>query len=203
MFQLVELHDKALVKAAEFGREHSAIELWLNVKYSGKVIPGKGICLCVYDLVHVGDGALFPGHADAYYSVRFRMILFSPRIGDLVTGRVVRSSPEGVFISIGCFDGIVIPAAVLQSAVCMPCTYSTTREEWYWQYQEHCLYITPASSIRFRVIGTQLEESKVEVQEPPSGEEEPSSAEIVPKRPLYWVFGAMDEDGLGLMSWWT
>jgi len=65
MFVLSRLTD--IVKLLPF-TEYSpaAVAQWLNAKYSNKVLHKVGLCIAVYDILSVGDGAIKYGDGCVY-----------------------------------------------------------------------------------------------------------------------------------------
>ena len=65
MFILTRLTDTVkLLPSTEY--THSALTLWLNTKYSNRVLHKTGLCISVYDILSVGDGALKYGDGCVY-----------------------------------------------------------------------------------------------------------------------------------------
>lgn len=48
------------------------------------------------DIVEVGDSIILPGDGASHTEVRFRYIVFRPRIGDIITGKIRSCSRDGV-----------------------------------------------------------------------------------------------------------
>ncbi len=65
MFVLTRLTDTVkLLPSTEYS--HNALALWLNTKYSNRVLHKIGLCIAVYDILSVGDGALKYGDGCIY-----------------------------------------------------------------------------------------------------------------------------------------
>ena len=65
MFILTRLTDTVkLLPSTEYS--HTAVTQWLNAKYSNKVLHKTGLCIAVYDILSVGDGALKYGDGCVY-----------------------------------------------------------------------------------------------------------------------------------------
>jgi DNA-directed RNA polymerase III subunit RPC8 len=65
MFVLTRLTDTVkLLPSTEY--TPSALTLWLNTKYSNRVQHKIGLCIAVYDILSVGDGALKYGDGCVY-----------------------------------------------------------------------------------------------------------------------------------------
>ena len=65
MFILARLSDTVkLLPSTEYSS--SAVAQWLNAKYSNRVLHKVGLCIAVYDILSVGDGALKYGDGCVY-----------------------------------------------------------------------------------------------------------------------------------------
>jgi hypothetical protein len=65
MFILSRLIDTVkLLPSTEYS--HVALTQWLNTKYSNRVLHKVGLCIAVYDIISVGDGALKYGDGCVY-----------------------------------------------------------------------------------------------------------------------------------------
>ena len=76
---------------------------------------------------------MYPSEGSAIQLVKFRMVVFRPFIGEIITGKLVGSNREGLKISVDFFDDILIPASLLQS----PCVYNPSDGLWTWKYGEN------------------------------------------------------------------
>lgn len=102
----------------------------------------------------------------------------------------------------GFFDDILIPATALQH----PSRYEEAEQAWVWEYPledggHHDLFMDLNNQIKFKVTGELFEESSP--IGPPMVDDSSSSANsnAEPKVP-YKITGAINESGLGLLSWW-
>lgn len=105
-------------------------------------------------------------------------------------------------VSLGFFDDILIPSTALQH----PSRYEEAEQAWVWEYPledggHHDLFMDINNPIKFKVTGETFEESSP--IGPPIVDEPSSSANsnAEPKVP-YKITGAINESGLGLLSWW-
>jgi DNA-directed RNA polymerase III subunit RPC8 len=65
MFILARLEDTVkLLPSTEYSP--AALTHWLHSKYSNRILHKIGLCISVYDLVSVGDGALKYGDGAIY-----------------------------------------------------------------------------------------------------------------------------------------
>ena len=79
-----------------------------------QVISNHGLCVAIYDLVRVGEAHLHPGSAYQHISVEFRLAMFCPFVGEILSGTIVSCDEQGLRISMGFFDEIHVPSRLLQ-----------------------------------------------------------------------------------------
>jgi len=105
----------------------------IEIKYANRVLLHVGLCITFYDFISIGDPYLYPSEGSSIQIVRFRMVVFRPFVGEIITGRLVGSNREGLKISTEFFDDISIPAALLQA----PCVFNPVDSLWTWKYGEN------------------------------------------------------------------
>ncbi|XP_049544674.1 DNA-directed RNA polymerase III subunit RPC8 [Anopheles darlingi] len=218
MFVLAELKDNVRIAPELFRLKlPEAIKEQINRKLANKVLLNVGLCIALKDIVKLGDSIILPGDGASHTEVHFRYIVFRPMVGDVITGKIRSCSREGVHITLGFFDDILIPPSALQH----PSRYEETEQAWVWEYpledgNTHDLYMDIGESIKFRVSGEVFEESSPigpPDQEVPSGSGgsgagtgggsgSTNPAQESNKTP-YRIVAAINESGLGLQSWWV
>ncbi|XP_052871888.1 DNA-directed RNA polymerase III subunit RPC8 [Anopheles cruzii] len=216
MFVLAELKDNVRIAPELFGLKlPDAIKDQINRKLANKVLLNVGLCIALKDIVKLGDSIILPGDGASHTEVNFRYIVFRPMVGDVITGKIRSCSREGVHVTLGFFDDILIPPSALQH----PSRYEETEQAWVWEYpledgNTHDLYMDIGESIKFRVSGELFEESSPigpPDQEVPSGTAGSSSAAGTGSSAVgqegnktpYRIVAAINESGLGLLSWWA
>ena len=105
----------------------------IEIKYSNKILLHVGLCITFYDFVSIGDPYIYPSEGSSIQIVKFRMVVFRPFAGEIMTGKLISSNREGLKISVDFFDDILIPAALLQA----PCVYNPVDGLWTWKYGEN------------------------------------------------------------------
>lgn len=73
-----------------------------------------GLCISVFDVLEAGDPYVHQGETAAVVKVKFRLIIFRPFVGEILEGKVRSSSEEGIHITLGFFDDILVPASCMQ-----------------------------------------------------------------------------------------
>uniref|UniRef100_A0A8C1A106 DNA-directed RNA polymerase subunit n=1 Tax=Cyprinus carpio carpio TaxID=630221 RepID=A0A8C1A106_CYPCA len=142
--------------------------------------------------------------------VHFRYVVFHPFLDEILVGKIKGCSAEGVHVSLGLFDDIIIPPESLQQ----PAKFDEAEQVWVWEYETdegaHDLFMDQGEEIRFRVV------DEVFIDTSPTGpstEKEAPSADTAPpagaedseqqKEAPYTLIGSVSEPGLGLLSWWN
>jgi DNA-directed RNA polymerase III subunit RPC8 len=83
----------------------------MDKKYPNRVIMDMGLVICRYgDALQVGDGVCAAGDGGAHHEVIVRLVVFRPFVEEVCLGTILKSSEEGIQISMGFFDDVFIPA---------------------------------------------------------------------------------------------
>ncbi|KCV72821.1 hypothetical protein H696_00399 [Fonticula alba] len=123
MFVLVKFSDSVRIAPADFRKKLSdAVIDELNKKYANKVVKRVGLCISLFELHSVGDPLVVPADGCTHVKVTFTYIVFRPFVGQILSGRIKKCTPEGVFVTLGFFEDILIPADQLQenTVLCVP-----------------------------------------------------------------------------------
>ncbi|KAJ9591771.1 hypothetical protein L9F63_001707 [Diploptera punctata] len=183
---------------------NDAIAEELNKKLANKVVLNVGVCIALHDITELQDSYIFPGDGAAHTKVKFRYVVFRPFMEEIIVGKIRSCSREGVHVTLGFFDDIIIPPNALQH----PSRFDETEQAWVWEYNtgdgdKHDLFMDPGETIRFRVTAESFIETSPngpENTEMPSTSIEASTEKL--KVP-YTLTGSINESGLGLLSWWA
>lgn len=119
-----------------------------------------GLCIALKDIVSLKDSIILPGDGASHTEVLFRYIVFRPTIGSILTGKIRSCSREGVHVTLGFFDDILIPPSALQH----PSRFEEAEQAWVWEYPledgaKHDLFMDIGEPIKFRVSREIFEES--------------------------------------------
>jgi len=192
MFILTTLRDNVRISPIDFKKRKSdAIADELNKKYSNKVIYNVGLCIRLFDISHVAEPFVLPNDGSTYNRVTFRLVVFRPFIGEVLVGKIRSSSNHGVYVSLGFFDDILIPPGMFQEGS----VFDKDEQIWYWKLEDNKLYMDIEEEIRFRVA----KETFVDTM-PALKESNPQSN--THRQSPYSITATINQDGLGLMSWW-
>ncbi|GAA6043185.1 hypothetical protein JCM8097_008717, partial [Rhodosporidiobolus ruineniae] len=105
-----------------------AIREEIHRRYANKVLPNVGLVISLLDLLSTTEGAVMYGDGCYYYRTEFRLIIFRPYIGEAILGRIKSQSPEGIVVSVGFFDDILVPPTLLPDWS----TFDHDRRSFFW-----------------------------------------------------------------------
>ncbi|KAL9261138.1 DNA-directed RNA polymerase III subunit rpc8-like protein [Drosera capensis] len=90
-----------------------AIKSELDQIFLDKVIAKYGLCLSIYDIEPIKGGIILPTEGSPTYTVVFRMIVFRPYVGEVISAKLKESNLDGIRLSMGFFEDIYIPSGLL------------------------------------------------------------------------------------------
>ncbi|XP_018570002.1 DNA-directed RNA polymerase III subunit RPC8 [Anoplophora glabripennis] len=199
MFILAEMKNVTRIPPELFNLKlNDAIAGELNKKLANKVVLNVGLCIALFDIVSLQECFIFPGDGASHTRVTFRYIVFRPFIEEVLIGKIRSCSQEGVHVTLGFFDDILIPPSALQH----PSKFNETEQAWVWEYDtgdgsKHDLFMDAGESIRFRVTAEVFNETC-----PTGPATMQENQENVENKVPYSLTGSINEPGLGLLSWW-
>jgi DNA-directed RNA polymerase subunit E'/Rpb7 len=86
---------------------HSEIDL----KYPNRVLMDVGLVVCRYgDCLKITNGSCVPGDGGSHHECLFRLVIFRPFVEEVCLGTIVKSTADGIQVSLGFFQDIFIPA---------------------------------------------------------------------------------------------
>ncbi|KAH8322764.1 hypothetical protein KR059_005194 [Drosophila kikkawai] len=215
MFVLAELKDNVRIAPDQFHLKLvDAVRDEIDRKLANKVLLNVGLCIALKDIVSLKDSIILPGDGASHTEVLFRYVVFRPMVGTVLTGKIRNCSREGVHVTLGFFDDILIPHAALQH----PSRFDEAEQAWVWEYpledgEKHDLFMDVGEPIKFRVSREIFEETspigppKAEAQSQQgsstsSAAAAASAAAAQEVKTPYKIIGAINESGLGVLSWW-
>uniref|UniRef100_A0A7S2SVH5 DNA-directed RNA polymerase III subunit RPC8 n=1 Tax=Rhizochromulina marina TaxID=1034831 RepID=A0A7S2SVH5_9STRA len=132
MFVLSVLRDVVRVAPDKFDRDLvEVLSEELDKKYANKVIPNIGLCICTHDFKSIEEAKVYPSDGGAHHSVVFRLIVFRPFVGEVAVGTIVRSTSQGIHVSLDFFEDVFIPKHLLPQ----PSEYDARAKLWVWKYE--------------------------------------------------------------------
>jgi DNA-directed RNA polymerase III subunit RPC8 len=77
------------------------------------VISKCGVCIGIFDILTADDPVIYPSEGSCHQQVQFRLIVFRPIIGEVITGKLSECSEDGIHVSLDFFDDIFVPSSLL------------------------------------------------------------------------------------------
>ncbi|KAI9184039.1 DNA-directed RNA polymerase III complex subunit Rpc25 [Blastocladiella emersonii ATCC 22665] len=148
MFVVAEFKDTIRVLPQDLSKpKEQAVEDEINVKYSNRVFHKVGLCICVHEVLDMADGIVQHTEGSVYYKVRFSMVVFRPFPGEVIVGKILSSSRDGIRVSTSFFDDILIPPSLLPT----PKHFDENDKVWYWEWEGAQLYLDVDEPVRVQV----------------------------------------------------
>ncbi|KIX01646.1 DNA-directed RNA polymerase [Rhinocladiella mackenziei CBS 650.93] len=165
----------------------------INEKYSNKVVQKVGLCLCMYDLLKASDGLIGNGTGNANVNVRFRMIVFRPFKGEVITGTVQKCTPKGIRITTQFFEDIFVPQTMLFEGS----EYDEAEKTWVWRTEESELWFDEGTIVNLRIEAEKWQDQGPKGPITDSETETENECQVP-----YSIEASMAEAGLGGVEWW-
>uniref|UniRef100_A0A6M2DMN0 DNA-directed RNA polymerase III subunit RPC8 n=1 Tax=Xenopsylla cheopis TaxID=163159 RepID=A0A6M2DMN0_XENCH len=174
----------------------------LNAKLANKVVLNVGLCIALFDIIEIKDSIIQPGDGSSFTEVKFRYIVFRPFIDEIIIGKIKSCNNDGVQVSLGFFDDILIAPKDLQTQS----RFDEIEQAWIWEYDlgdgtTHDLYMDIGEKIRFRVTNEIFEETSPDSGPPGTQQTSTNPSDTV--QAAYKIIATICEPGLGLLSWWN
>lgn len=172
------------------------------------MISNHGLCVAIYDILDVGEAHLHPGSPCQHISVEFRLAMFRPFVGEILTGQAISCDEHGLRVSMGFFDEIHVPSRLLQE----PSNWSTEESLWVWDVTPtDQLFIDLENELRFRVhhisfrpptnMASARQAAATAAAARTSGKDAAAESGAT-LAPAMQIIAGIDKPGLGLTSWW-
>ncbi|KAF3928167.1 hypothetical protein AA313_de0205391 [Arthrobotrys entomopaga] len=194
MFILTRLTDLITIQPTSFTLPtRQAIEDQINTRYANKVIHKIGLAICLYDILKSSDGLIGSGSGSVNINVEFRLIVFRPFKGEVLTGRISNSTPNGISVRLDFFDEIFIPKDYLFEGS----VFDHNEQVWVWRTEDGDeLFFDKNETVRFRV---EEEEFVDNTPVDPALRDSLADADMTPP---YKLIGSCYQSGLGVVAWW-
>ena len=115
MFILTKMKSVVRLEPSSFERSlPDALQDALTEKLANKVLKDVGLVIALWDILRIGDSYLLPGDGASHTRVEFRILVFRPFMEEVLVGKIKCCTKEGVHLSLGFFDDILIPPEALQ-----------------------------------------------------------------------------------------
>jgi DNA-directed RNA polymerase III subunit RPC8 len=112
MFVVVSLVDIIRVPAQNLRLPTlKALQNEIDYKYPNRVLMDVGLVISRYGgILKITNGSCVPGDGGSHHECLFRLVVFRPFVEEVCVGTIVKSTGEGVQVSLGFFQNIFIPA---------------------------------------------------------------------------------------------
>ncbi|KAL7566420.1 hypothetical protein ACA910_000902 [Epithemia clementina (nom. ined.)] len=113
MFIVHTVHDTILIQPSNLGQSTvQAIFYEIDQRYPNRILMDVGLVIARYGdtLEHVSHGVCVAGQGGAHHFCSFQLIVFRPFVEEVCLGRIHRSTNEGIYVTLGFFGDIFIPA---------------------------------------------------------------------------------------------
>ncbi len=108
MFYEIEAEDYIRVEPKLFGlATREAVEKQLQETYAEYHDKEIGEVIGVIDVLDVGEGIIIPGDGAAYYSSKFKLLVWKPEMQELVYGIISEITNFGAFMNLGVMQGMI------------------------------------------------------------------------------------------------
>jgi DNA-directed RNA polymerase III subunit RPC8 len=210
MFFLSLIHDSVHIAPHLFRKAYKkAIIDELNAKYANKVIHHVGLGIGVHSIQRAEEPFVFPGDGGIQVKVTIQLIVFRPFRGEILRGKIMSCTPDGIRLSVGFFNDIFVPRGMLP----MPCEFDENEQLWVWKYDDETrLYMDLDEIVHFRCeqeVFTQVNPNKVNEKKSATAASSSKSFDVAAilgssdaKVPFALV-ASMSDAGLGCLSWWA
>ncbi|ESS33962.1 RNA polymerase Rpb7, N-terminal domain-containing protein [Toxoplasma gondii VEG] len=199
MFVISLLQDAvSVLPETQMKNQGEVLRKAIEEKYLNKVVVNCGLAVAFYELRRIQSATIRSGDGSARYKVEFSLVFFRPFQGEILEGTLMHSDNHGLRISLGFFHDVYIPAAALRE----PKGFNAASERWWWGFEDHELEYAPLQqAIRFRVQEIRFDQALADGNGGAGTQELVAGAERMGLAPMV-VLGAVDDDGLGMKTWW-
>ncbi|BDR92402.1 DNA-directed RNA polymerase [Vulcanisaeta souniana] len=118
MFRVLTLEDYIRIPPSRFGEplERVAFEVLWN-QYVGRVERDVGVYVAIFDVETSRRGVVIFGDGATYNRVRFKALVYTPLVNEVVEGEVVRTEDFGAFVRIGPIDALIHRTQMMEDNV--------------------------------------------------------------------------------------
>ena len=89
----------------------TAIHQQIDLKYPNRILMDVGLVICRHGSCDkISNGSCVPGEGGGHHECLFKLVVFRPFVEEVCVGTIVKSTPEGIQVSLGFFQDVFIPA---------------------------------------------------------------------------------------------
>lgn len=107
----------------------AAVHSEMDRRYPNRVLMDVGLVISRYgNCLRIGDGICVNGDGGAHHECLVKLVVFRPFVEEVCLGKIVKSTADGIQVSIGFFEDIFIPPYWMLR----PSHYDATSGLWVW-----------------------------------------------------------------------
>jgi len=108
MYLKIQAVDVVRVPPERLGEELPVVvREMLQEKLEGRLDKKIGMVIAILDVLEIKEGRIMIGDAGVYYETIFTVLVFRPKMQEIVEGSVVEIVEFGAFVEIGPLDGLL------------------------------------------------------------------------------------------------
>nr|QNO53432.1 DNA-directed RNA polymerase subunit E' [Methanosarcinales archaeon ANME-1 ERB6] len=108
MYTKIRAIDVVRVPPGRLGDElRPTVKEMLQDNLEGRMDKKIGMVIAILDVVDMKEGRIIIGDGGVYYETVFDMLVFKPKMQEIVEGEVVEIVAFGAFVAIGPLDGLL------------------------------------------------------------------------------------------------
>jgi DNA-directed RNA polymerase III subunit RPC8 len=114
----------------------AAVQSEIDRRYPNRVLMDVGLVICRYgDCLKIGDGVCVNCDGGAHHECLVKLVIFRPFVEEVCVGKIIKSTADGIQVSLGFFQDIFIPPYWMLR----PSRYETRTGLWVWTptYDDH------------------------------------------------------------------
>ena len=131
MFIVHTVHETILIQPSNLAQPTvHAIHNEIDKRFPNRILMDVGLVIARHGdtLEYVSHGVCVAGQGGAHHFCSFKLIVFRPFVEEVCLGRIHRSTNEGIYVTLGFFEDIFIPAYWMLR----PSVYEETSGLWIW-----------------------------------------------------------------------
>lgn len=191
MFELLEIHDRTIIKPDELSRDVTidiVLLLKIKKKFIGKVLLNKGVVTSIKSLIVLNNTIV---ELEGIINVEYKseIIIFAPKSHDILYGKITHSDQTGITINCEVCKVFVYAHELPENS-----TLSLSDNIWGWQLDNGVFYYDIGEEVRVKIESVQYRaNSEITLEVSKEGA---NISDIVK------VLGTFKQSGLGPLRWW-